>query len=210
MKKFALTATTMFFLVLVAGAQFNIGIKAGGNLSNQDIKIPAGGSLYHGSDNRTWHAGLVSEVELFRHVYLQPQLLWVRKGASHFSSLEDGRTKVRINYLEAPVNIVYKAPFEFGTFFAGAGMYYAYGISGRQEFDGHKTNLFKDAEGWNRQDYGLSFTAGFQFRNGLYLSMNSEKGLRNVYKADGISIRNKSRSVSIGYIIDWNKLRGKG
>ncbi|HEX5024969.1 MAG TPA: porin family protein [Agriterribacter sp.] len=209
MKQVILTVFAVIALGLVSKAQFRVGVKAGGNLSNQQISVPSG-SLYTGKDVAGYHVGVLSEFMIARNVYLQPQLLFTRKGASLFQSTEKGMAKLRINYLELPVTVLYKVQLPFGKIFGGAGAAFSYAISGSQSQDGNTTNIFSGTQHWQREDISLCFTAGMEFNNGIFISMNSEKGLMNVYQTDGITAKNKSRSVTVGYTIDWNKLKGKG
>lgn len=210
MRKIILTAVAMASLFMAAKAQFKVGIKAGGNLSNQTISVSGANYLYTGNDVKTYHAGLIGDLRIAGNFYLQPQLLWTRKGASQFSSLADGKTKMRINYVEVPVNVVYKVELPFGRLFGGAGAAYSYAINGKNIQDGHSTGAFSGNSDWKRGDISLSFTAGLEFDNGFFISMNSNKGLSDINKADDITARNKSRSLSVGYFIDWKKFSRKG
>jgi hypothetical protein len=112
-----------------------------------------------------------------------------------------------MNYIDVPVNVLYKVPVSFGKIFAGGGAAFSYGFAGKQEVEGHKTALFGSQRNWKREDISLSFTAGVEFHNGLFISANSQKGLLDVYRGDGVSVKNRSMSLSIGYLIDWKQLK---
>jgi Outer membrane protein beta-barrel domain len=209
MKKILVSAATLIIFSAVSQAQIKVGIKGGGNEFNQRINSTNGGSLYGGDKDRSFHAGFIGDLQIAGNFYLQPQLLWSRKGATHFHSTEEGATKVRINYIDIPVNVVYKMPLGFGSAFGGAGAAFSYAVNGKQEVDGHKSNLFKGTNSFRREDLSLSFTAGLELNNGLFVSINSEKGLLNVSKTAGVNIKNRTTSVSLGYMIDWKKLNRK-
>lgn len=203
MKKILLSALTVIAFSLLAQAQVKLGVKAGGNISKQRINSSHGSSLFTNDKYKSFHAGFISEFTLSERLYLQPQLLYSRKGATLLISTGAADTKVRINYIDLPVNLVYKLPVSFGKIFAGAGAAFSYGFEGKQEQNGQKTGLYS-GNTWKHEDLSLSFTAGAEFDNGLFVSINSQKGFLDVYKADGVSVKNRSVSVSLGYMIDWN------
>src|ERR1044071_313549 len=116
MKKIILSTATVLILSVSAMAQIRVGVKAGASLDNQKMNVNQG-SMYAGSDYKGFHAGLVSEVNLTGNFYLQPQLLFSRKGATHLSSMSAHETKIRLSYVELPVNLVYKFDLPFGNLF---------------------------------------------------------------------------------------------
>jgi hypothetical protein len=210
MKKMILTTIALVSLVMISNAQFRVGIKAGGNISKQRVNVGAGNSLYSNDNYKNYHAGVITEFKLSERFYLQPQLLYTRKGSTLLSSTGASDAKLRIHYLEMPVNLVYKVPVSFGYLFGGAGGAISYGISGKQTQAGHSTSVFDKNQSWRREDISLSFTAGVELNNGMFVSINSQKGMLDVNKAPGVSVKNSSVSVSLGYMIDWKKLKGRG
>ncbi len=208
MKKIILSVVTILSISLASQAQFKVGIKAGINDNEQRIKVTEG-SIYGGEKFKGYHAGLTGDLNLGGNFYLQPQLLFSRKGAVHLSSTGAKDIKVKMNYLEIPVNLLYKIDLPFGKVFGGTGVTLSYAVGGKQEQDGVTEKLFHHSGNtWRREDVSLNFTAGFEFNNGIFVSANSQKGLLDVYKA-GAGIKNKSMSLSVGYIIDWNKFKRK-
>ena len=210
MKKMILTTIALVSLVMFSNAQFKVGIKAGGNISKQRINVSEGNSLYSNDNYKNYHAGVITEFNLAKNLYLQPQLLYTRKGSTLLSSTGAADAKLRIHYLEMPVNVVYKVPVSFGYLFGGAGGTISYGISGKQTQAGHSASIFDGNQSWRREDISLSFTAGVELNNGMFVSINSQKGMLDVNKAPGVSVKNSSVSLSLGYMIDWKKLKGRG
>jgi hypothetical protein len=208
MKKIFLSVVTILSISLLSNAQFKVGIKAGINDNDQRIKVTEG-SIYGGDKFKGYHAGLIGDLNLGGHFYLQPQLLFSRKGAVHLSSVGAKEMKIKMNYLEMPVNVLYKINLPFGKVFGGTGVTLSYAVGGKQEQDGVTKKLFSNTGNtWRREDLSLNFTAGVEFSNGLFVSANSQKGLVDIYKA-GAGIKNRSMSVSVGYLIDWNKFKRK-
>lgn len=204
MKKFILVILSVVTLSAITEAQVKVGLKGGISQSKQRIN---GNSIFSNDHYRSYHAGLISDIRLAGNFYLQPQVLYSRRGSTLLNSTATAAdTKVRSNYIDVPVNLVYKFPVTFGKLFAGAGPSFSYGFGGRQEQNGQKQGLYS-GKGWKREDLSLSFTAGVEFNNGLFISANSQKGLTDIYKPTGVSVKNRSVSVSVGYLIDWNRLK---
>jgi hypothetical protein len=204
MKKLFLIFISVVTLSTISEAQLRVGLKAGISQSKQQI---SGNSIFSNDHYKSYHAGLISDIRLAGNFYLQPQILYSRRGSTLLNSTAStADTKVRINYIDVPVNLVYKFPVAFGQLFAGAGPSFSYGFGGKQEQNGQKQGLYA-GKNWKREDISLSFTAGIEFNNGLFISANSQKGLMDVYKPDGVSVKNRSVSLSVGYLIDWNRLK---
>jgi Outer membrane protein beta-barrel domain len=204
MKKILLSVAAVTMFSLLSQAQLKVGITGGSNLNEQRINVKSG-SMYAGDRFRGYHAGLVAELNLGGNFYLQPQLLFSRKGSTYFNSTSTGEVKVRMNYIELPVNLLYKMELPFGKAFAGAGAAFGYAIGGYEQQGGVKTTLFSGtAKNWKREDISMNFLAGFEFNNGFFASVNYQKGLTDIYKADGVSVKNKSFSVSVGYLVPLN------
>ena len=207
MKKILLSVLAVISFSLLSHAQFKVGIKAGSSLDNQRINVTEG--TVYGSDSfKGYYAGLTGDMNIGGNFYLQPQLLYNRKGATHLSSIGEKDIKVRMSYVELPVNVLYKADVSFGKVFAGAGATFSYAVGGKEKQGGVTRKLYSGAvKDWRREDLSLNFTAGLEFNNGIFVSINSQKGLLDIHKADGISVKN--RLVSVGYLIDWNKFKRK-
>lgn len=209
MKKIILSAVVAIAFATVSQAQLRVGVKAGGSLDNQRINVTES-SIYSSDNLRGYQAGLVGELPLGGNFYLQPQVLFSRKGAMHLSSTGADNIKVRMSYVEMPVNVLYKFNLPFGKIFAGAGGAFSYGVGGKEIQAGQTNKIYgKGRSDWKREDISLTFTTGIEFDNGFFASFNSQKGLRDIHKSDGVSIKNKSISVSVGYMIDWKKLNRK-
>lgn len=202
MKKIILISLSIT-LVAASQAQFKVGLLAGGNKINQRLDITEG-SFFAGDNTRSFHTGVKADILLGGNFFLQPHLLYSRKGATHLSSMDAKDKRVTLNYVEAPVNLVYKIGLPFGKAFLGTGVSFSYAIAGKEKQDGQVAKLFRENSAWNRKDLGLNFTAGIEFSNGLFASLNSQKGLLDVYRGHGMSVKNKSTSFSVGYLIDLN------
>jgi len=105
MKKTILIATLFFSAVTTIQAQsVKLGIKAGLNYANQTgTTITVNYKNYQTEAISSYHAGLVAELNLFKGLALQPELLYSTQGAKYKTALEDITNKV--GYLAIPVMI---------------------------------------------------------------------------------------------------------
>jgi hypothetical protein len=103
---------------------------------------------------------------------------------------------------------LYKIDLPFGKVFGGAGAAFSYAVGGKQQQGDVTTKLYgSGVKNWKREDVSLTFTAGLEFNNGFFVSANSQKGLMDIYKGNGVSVKNKSMSVSVGYLVDLKKFK---
>jgi hypothetical protein len=201
MKKLILSVSAIIIFTMASQAQVIMGIKAGGNLNNQRISASTG-SLYAGDKFKGYHAGILAEIPLGANFYLQPQVLFAKKGATHLSSVNNFETKVRLSYIELPANIIYKSNIPIGNLFIGTGASFSYAVGGNEQYGDVTKKLYSGpVKNWERKDINLNFTAGLELTNGLFVSANWQKGMMDIYKPADASIKNKSFSVSVGYLI---------
>ena len=209
MKKVILSAIAVVTFTVLSQAQVKVGIVAGGNLSNLQ-GAGVGSKLISTNAFRGYHAGLVADVQVLNHIYLQPKVLFTHTGAKYTDCNNGAATKLVMNSIEVPLNILYKADLPFGKVFAGAGPVISYGFTGKQEQSGQSTKLYSaQMKNWKRIGIGANVLAGFEFNNGLFASAGYQMGLKDMYKTDA-NIKNRALSVSVGYLVDVNKLIRKG
>ena len=207
MKKIILSAIAVLSLGLMTQAQINVGIKAGRNFSIQDRSDASVSQLFSSESFKGFHVGLIAETEILPHLFLQPQLLYVKTG-SKFTTKENDWTKLTLKTLEMPVNILYKVDTRFGKLFAGAGPVLSYGIGGKLEQNESRTNPYGDAGEYKRFDISGNALAGVEFRNGFFCSVNYQRGFRDISKTSA-EVKNRSMSISVGQTIEWKKNKRK-
>jgi len=210
MKKIFLSVVTVMGFAIISQAQFKVGIKAGGNLSNQNSNVASGTKLISKDAFRGYHAGLVGDVQVFHNLYLQPQLLYTQKGAKYTTAVGGQGTKLTMRSIDMPVNVLYKMEMPFGKLIAGGGPVVGYGFGGKMEQNGQTKKLYSgDMKDWKRFDISANAIAGVEFKNGIFTTVNYQVGLMDINKS-AVNSKNRSVSVSVGYLIDWNKIKGKG
>ena len=145
MKKVLLSILTVVSFSLLSHAQLKFGIKAGTNQDNQRINVTES-SIYGSNNFKGYHAGLIGDLNIGGNFYLQPQLLFSRKGATHLSTAGSGDIKVKMSYVELPVNVLYKANLPFGKVFGGAGGAFSYAVGGQEQQGGVTKKLYGSAD----------------------------------------------------------------
>ncbi|MEO6722346.1 MAG: outer membrane beta-barrel protein [Ferruginibacter sp.] len=113
MKKIFLLSSIVMIFSIATKAQIRVGIQAGANLSNQSRNDFKGSKLISNKAFKGFHAGVVADIPLTSHLYLQPQLQYTRKGARYTGAFGTD-AKLTMHYVEMPVNILYKVDMPFG------------------------------------------------------------------------------------------------
>src|SRR3569833_2075269 len=141
------------------------GVKAG--LNSSKLTVSATGGSISTESLVGFHGGGVVDIG-FETFSIQPGLLFSTKGGK--STSEEGTDKVTLNYLEVPVNFLYKVPAGDGKVFFGAGPYLGYGLSGKSKSsDGTSTDVTfgSTTDDVKNPDFGFNFLAGYQFSQGF-------------------------------------------
>jgi len=185
------------------------GIRAGVNFQNLNGKNDAGRDLEN-NISTGFHAGLNAEVPLGTGFYVQPGVLYSLKGAE----LENSKDKIRLSYIEVPVNLVYKPILGTGNMILGFGPYVGFGIDGKYEVNNRESDIDFVGEyepnnntlntlQLRRLDGGANFLVGYEFVNKLSLQLNAQLGLLNIrpenYPAEDAKLKNTGFGVSLGY-----------
>ena len=187
----------------------------------------SGGSKYAGkiwgrlcctSDNKAGiTAGVFADIDLPGQFSFQPALNFVQKGYTAKSPGIGGRNKLTLNYLELPLNFLFKPAMQKIQFFAGAGPSIAYAISGKEkETDNGNTQTYKykfgnnpDEDDLKALDFGANFLTGIETKTGLLVAVNYTLGLSNTapggFSSDGPLIKNSYFGFKIGYLFKGKK-----
>jgi hypothetical protein len=223
MKKIALTASVLSAMILTATAQqrstismtkntgTTVGIHAGVNMFNINGKNATGAEL-NNKLNTGFSGGVDVAIPLGGGSYLQPGVGFTQKGAE-----TEGGIKTTLNYIDIPVNFVYKPVVGSGNMVLGFGPYVGFGIGGkvtnangtssdvefRDEFD---RSLPAATTQLRRSDAGANFLAGYEFANNLSLNLKAQLGLKDInpdMSNEGTNnqtrFRNTGFGLSVGY-----------
>lgn len=218
------------FILLIfcsyAHAQTTVGIRTGMNLTGVNM-VSENGYSY---DTRTVPQlliGLTVDIPLIANFYLQPSVLYTGRGFKQDDSWfahSNNEFKVIADYIDVPVNLIYKPKLGAGNLLLGSGPYVGYGIGGRWEseedvligdirIEGTGKVVFKDEvmDGeWGTYlygrpwDYGASFLVGYEFLEKFSIQLNGQLGIANLQpKVGGTdrggTLRNRAYGISVGY-----------
>jgi len=176
-----------------------------------------------------FHVGIMMNIRISNVLALQPGLMYTMKGGEvmNVSSTTFGEvntplevntsTKIRLHYIELPLNIVYKFGDIAGKprFMVGAGPYVSCLVS-RQDIvssattndEGFTVNTQKystsTTANMKRLDYGIGGFVGCQMPKGFYGKIGTEWGITDIVQdpVNGkMSDRNYNFLLSVGYII---------
>lgn len=212
MKKTLLTLVLFSIYIMTFAQTIHLGIKAGLNLSNQKF---SGATDLPPSQNLTgFNAGGILDIG-FNKFSIQPGVFYTTKGRKYKMGIIDANQtiattaylSIRLNYIEMPVNFLYK--FNAGLnkkVYIGGGPYLGFGISRNSSTsnypggDSSISSSFGGSDGFKNPDYGLNATAGLVINDKIIISANYGYGLASVTNATAIKLYNEALSFSVGYL----------
>ncbi len=198
----------------------SFGIYGGINFQNINGK-DAGGDKLSNSLVTKFHIGVNEEVPIAPEFYFQIGIQFMGKGSKgNVQYMDDAGShtitrRVNLNYLEMPLNLVYKPIVGTGHLILAFGPYFGYAATGRTEFTGDfapedtdvqfiKTAPETDKNNlkyYKRLDIGANFFVGYQFQNGINLVLNSQLGLVPINSKTDSKLVNKN--TGFGLSLGW-------
>nr|WP_295871797.1 outer membrane beta-barrel protein [uncultured Chitinophaga sp.] len=228
--KFLCVLASLVATTTIVNAQVSLGLQGGYVNAEMNVSSGSSGGTQPGSQPlHSWQAGFYLNIPVFPNGALQPGLNYIVKGANRsFNGQEGvnvalpGATKIRLQYLELPVNLVYKIPIGIGKLAIGGGGYGAYCTRGdynlaiykegkllqssNQRVDfGKNPNVFTTGYNLQRWDAGLNAVATIEFNCYVTLGVNYSHGLVDLDKSDG-NIKNRYFGINVGILFnreDW-------
>lgn len=218
-KVFLLAAATV--LATVSFSQVRFGAQVIGNAGSASVKSEDL-SNFKKPMQIGYGAGVVAEVPLQNNFCVRSSLNFLQKKSSvEFTTTEvAGKTstiKSTLNYLELPVNLVYKIPMNGMSVYFGAGPSFGYGISGKMKYQGYlategvvvpvneTTDAFKKEDnggaGLKRFDLSANVNAGLQLDNGVYVNAGYLAGLSNLGDAGDGKYKNRGILLTVGFLL---------
>lgn len=194
------------------------GILGGVNLQNLSGK-DGGGDKLENDMIVGYHAGFNVQIPIAPEFYFQPGVLFSVKGAKY--TADPLTTTYSLSYIEVPLNLVYKGLLGNGYVMLGFGPYAAYGIMGKEKYEGGSASLESDVEFTNiveasvlpltgpyykAFDAGANIFVGYEMAGGLFFQLNSQLGMLNIKPednrlvgADNSIVKNTGFGFSLGY-----------
>jgi hypothetical protein len=206
----------MLLMLSVATAKsqegLRFGVLGGINFQNLNGKYVSGDRL-ESSLILGYHAGVNALIGIAPEIYFQPGLLFSTKGGTVKQTTAD--VKFRLNYIELPLNVLYRGQIGEGFVLLGLGPYLGYAISGKAITGDIKRNIqFQSSigSGDSNQSYyfrgfdsGANIFAGYEMASGIFLQLNTQLGLlkinpeNNMVSNDKSVVKNTGYGLSVGY-----------
>ena len=239
MKKLILLTAFVVTTTSVCLAQASFGFQAGGNLAFGKVTNQYSDPLFPSSLTSKpkfgFLIGVIGEIPFGSKFAFRPELNFIQKGSkpSIFESFNGSNIEqdITLNYIELPLNVVFKANVGSGNFFFGLGPALAFGISGKDKisypydpsdpdlnrtakvnFDGKKSDDITDPKDMDlhlkRFDVGANILAGYKLGNGLFFKLGYNYGFMNIDPNDGnkdaqdrSTYKNRGFNICIGYML---------
>jgi outer membrane protein with beta-barrel domain len=210
MRKLSWFLMNLFFCLPLAVfcQKATIGITAGMSLANMHAKF--GGTRISSDSKAGITAGVFTDIALSGQFSFQPALNFVQKGYTTKMPEIDYKDKLTLNYLELPLNFLFKPEMQKIQFFAGAGPSIAYALSGKEkETDNGNTQTYTykfgnnpDEDDLKAIDFGANFLTGIETKSGFLVAANYNLGLSNTApgSSSGGTIKSRYFGFKIGYM----------
>lgn len=205
MKKILILLLSLSLAATTSFAQIRVGLQAGAVYSSIKAKS---GSISLTSSKFGPTAGIIVDVPITENLVFQPAINYVQKGSK--SSEEDYNSKISVNYIEVPLNILYRTSSE-GGFFVGLGPVISPAISGKStitimgETETEKIKFGSGEEELKRLEFSGNVLAGYEFSNGLFVSAGYNQGFTNlVNDGDDVTFKNSFFSLKLGFKFGGN------
>jgi len=205
-------------LILMLSASFTIaqektkmsfGILGGANYQNLNGKLSSGDKLQNDM-LLGFHGGVNVQIPFAPEFYFQPGVMFAIKGAKSTNSL--GTETTKLNYIEVPLNLVYKGSIGNGFVMLGFGPYVAYGIRGNVKNAGtlnydRKIEFKSVVETtdpltvpyYKALDAGANIFAGYEMASGIFLQLDTQFGMLNINPEDKRILTDKSSKKNTGF-----------
>jgi len=197
------------FAIAQEPSKISFGILGGANFQNLNGKLSTGDNLENDM-LLGFHAGVNVQIPLAPEFYFQPGLMFAVKGAKStpFEG-NDFTSKTKINYIEMPLNMVYKAALGNGFFMLGFGPYVAYGIGGKVITEAGSVTVENDIEFKSEAgilespvykpfDAGANIFVGFEMASGLFLLLDTQFGMLDINPDRGTNDKSTSKNTGFG------------
>lgn len=212
MKKFLFLVLTTTLLIGNGYSQkAKFGFMGGLTLGSQSTK--SSGLKISGNSRAGFTLGVLADVNLSDNFSFQPSLNFTQKGGKYdFSDLGlpgSGKVDFVLNYIEVPLNVLFKANAGKGKFFFGAGPSLSFGMSGTVKSDNSPDEDVKFGSGDNDDlkpfDFGGNVLAGYELSSGVFIALNYNTTLNNIAIESDATTRNSYFGIRIGYLLGGKK-----
>jgi len=207
MKKLFFTMFVCTMLIPFAHAQSpRFGFTVGGTLASYRTNVDDMSAT--SSSTLGFSVGAIADIPVGETFTFQPSLQFLQKGGeeSHDIGGTTYKSTLHINYLELPLNFLYKTPGKEGNFVFGLGPCLAYGLGGTEKASGggmdESTSIkFGTNEAFqNAFEFSGNIVAGYHWASGFLLQANYNIGFTNLWSSDNGSYKNNYFGLRVGYL----------
>jgi len=186
------------FFTASAQSKTTFGVSAGVNFAKITASVDGLSGSGSSGSLTSFSVGVFADAPIGGNFTIQPGLYYTGKGGASSESGEDG--KLKLNYLQVPVNFVYNAPIGGGKIFLGAGPYVGLGLNAKSTGGSESADLEFGTD-VKRTDFGATGLVGVRFNNGLLLKANYDLGLSNILPDNELGVKSKNRvfGLSVGF-----------
>ncbi|MEP7164616.1 MAG: porin family protein [Ferruginibacter sp.] len=216
--------------VNVSMAQLSFGIQAGANIAFGKITVDDTGlpTLFTNDPKIGITGGFLAEIPISEKLAFRPEINFIQKGSKTNTTLSifNEFHKITLNYIEIPLNVVYKMRAGRGNFFFGLGPTLSIGISGKEKitndydptkdtivdvkFDGKNSdNLASNDESRHlkRFDAGANILAGYKLPMGLFIKLGYTYNFLNIDPNKNNGYKNRGFNICVGYMLFDSKAK---
>ncbi len=171
------------------------GLQAGATYAN--LTIASDGESESGDYKPGFTVGAMLDKQIGKTIFFQPALNFVQKG---YKDDRDGDSfKVSFNYLELPLNFVYRSKKESG-FFIGGGPSIGCGLGGNTNINGEKENIdFGGDDNPDLFEVEANLLTGYMFPKKLQVSFNFNFGITSLMDSKEVRAKNNYFGLRLGY-----------
>ncbi len=212
MKKIVNTLSVIFFLTTGLYAQ-NARFGFNGGILSAVSKVTSDNETSSSKSKIGFTVGVMADVPIGSNFSFQPGLSFLQKGGQDTQNDGTNTTKVTIsvNCLELPLNLVYKTGGKAGGFFIGAGPSLTYNLSGKIKATVDGTTISQSIKFGSgsedmlkRFELGGNFLTGYEFSNGLSLTLNYNIGFNNISADPQSKWKSSYVGLRLGYFLKGN------
>lgn len=199
------------FMIAQENSKISFAVLGGANFNNLNGKAFNGDKLENDM-LLGFHAGVNVLIPIVPEFYFQPGLMFATKGAKNNSGVINSPKTTTINYLEMPLNMVYKATVGSGSIMLGFGPYVAYGIGGKWIGEIGSFSVTEDIQFSNSVDSngpspyhykafdtGANIFFGYELPMGVFVQLDTQFGLLNINPEYNNSANDKSVTNNTGF-----------
>lgn len=153
---------------------------------------------------KSYSITVVVDIPLTAALSVQPAVEFTKKGQVKKPYNSDSEQKSKVNYIQLPVDLVYK----YKNIFVGAGGYASVALSGTYEAGSAKQDMkfgstyvsatSKQNDNWEKYDYGLNTYLGYKIKK-FTISINYEIGLKDIDPNPYYKSKNRVGSLDVGF-----------